>query len=88
MPGVRNIQADSLFRVGQTLNTKWTMAMERLGPLFAKWGEPRVDLFATFANRRLIRFALPYLDPRAEFTYAMSVPWDNEMGWTLGWRMV
>ena len=24
--------------------------------VFAKWGEPRIDLFATFANRRLIKF--------------------------------
>ena len=30
LPGVYNIQADSLFRVGQTLNTEGTMAMERL----------------------------------------------------------
>ena len=28
LPGVRNIQADSLSRVGQTLTTEWTMAME------------------------------------------------------------
>ena len=27
LPGVRNIQADSLSRVGQTLTTEWTMAM-------------------------------------------------------------
>ena len=28
LPGVHNIQADSLSRVGQTLNTEWTMAMD------------------------------------------------------------
>ena len=56
LPGVHNIQADSLSRVGQTLTTEWTMAMERLRPVFAKWGEPRIDLFATFTNRRLIKF--------------------------------
>ena len=56
------------------------MAMERLRPVFAKWGEPQVDMFTTFANRRLIKFALPYPDPRAEFTDAMSVPWDNGRG--------
>ena len=53
LPGVHNIQADSLSRVFQTLTTEWTMAMESLRPVFAKWGEPRIDLFATFANRRL-----------------------------------
>ena len=62
LPGVHNIQADSQSRVGQTLNTEWTMAMERLRSVFARWGEPQVDLFAT------------YPDLRAEFTDAMSVP--------------
>ena len=80
LPGVHNIQADSLSRVGQTLTTEWTMAMERLQPVFAKWGEPQVDLFATFANRRLIKFVLPYPDSRAEWTDAMSMPWDNGRG--------
>ena len=80
LPGVHNIQADSLSRVGQTLNTEWTKAMERLRPVFAQWGEPQFDLFATFANRGLIKFAMPYPDPRAEFTDAMSVPWDNGRG--------
>ena len=72
LPGVRNIQADSLSRVGQTLTTEWTMAMESLRPVFAKWGEPQIDMFATFANRRLVKFLSPYPDPRAEWTDAMS----------------
>ena len=80
LPGVHNIQADSLSRVGQTLNTEWTMALERPRPVFAQWGEPQLDLFATFANRRLIKFVSPYPDPRAEWTDAMSVPWDNGRG--------
>ena len=80
LPGVHNIQADSLSRVGQTLTMEWSMAMERLRPVFAKWGEPQVDLFATFANRRLIKFISPYPDPRAEWTDAMSMPWDNGRG--------
>ena len=80
LPGVHNIQADSLSRVSQTLNMEWMMAMERLRPMFAKWGEPQVDLSATFANRRLIKFVSPYPDLRAEWMNAMSVPWDNGRG--------
>ena len=80
LPGVRNIQVDSLSRVGQTLTTEWTMAMESLRPVFAKWGEPQIDMFATFANRRLVKFVSPYLEPRAEWTDAMSMPWDKERG--------
>ena len=80
LPGVHIIQADSLSRFGQTLTTEWTMAMESLRPVFAKWGEPWIDLFATFASRRLIKFVSPYPDPRAEWTDAMSMPWDNGRG--------
>ena len=80
LPGVRNIQADSLSRVGQTLTLEWTMAMESLWPVFAKWAEPQIDMFATFANRRLVKFVSPYPDPRAEWTDAMSMPWDKERG--------
>ena len=72
LPGVRNIQADSLSRVGQTLTTEWTMAMESLRPVFAKWGEPQIDMFATFANRRLVKFVSPYPDPRVEWTDALG----------------
>ena len=80
LPRVRNIRADSLSRVGQTLTTEWTMAMESLRPVFAKWGEPQIDMFATFANRRLVKFVSSYPDPRAEWTDAMSMPWDKERG--------
>ena len=81
LPGVHNIQADSLSGVGQTLTTEWTMAMESLRPVLAKLGEPRIDLFATFANRRLVKFVSLYPDPRAEWTDAMSMPWgDKERG--------
>ena len=59
---------------------QWTMAMESLRPVFAKWGEPQIDMFATFANRRLVKFVSPYPDPRAEWTDAMSMPWDKERG--------
>ena len=39
------------------------MAMESLRPVFAKWGELRIDLFATFANRRLVKCVSPYPAP-------------------------
>ena len=38
LPGVHNVQADSLSRVGQTLNTEWMMAMEHLRPVFCQEG--------------------------------------------------
>ena len=41
LPGVHNIQADSLSRVSQTLNTEGTMAMEHLRPVFASGASRR-----------------------------------------------
>ena len=60
-------QADAVSRIGQILNTEWMLAMERLRPVFYKWGEPQIDMFATFSNRRLIKFVSPYPHPRAEW---------------------
>ena len=80
LPGVRNIQVDALSRIGQTLNTEWMLTMERLQPVFSKWGEPQIDMFAMFANRRRIKFFSPYLDPKVEWTDVMSTTWDNERG--------
>ena len=74
LPGV---QTDVLSRIGQTLNTEWMLAMECLRPVFAKWGEPQINMFVTFANRRLIKFVSSYPDRRAEWTGAMSISWDN-----------
>ena len=35
----------------QILNTEWMLAMERLRPVFYKWGEPQIDMFATFSKQ-------------------------------------
>ena len=56
------------------------VAMECLRPVLTKWGKPYIDMFATFANRQLIKFVSPYPDPRAEWTDAMSTTWDNRKG--------
>ena len=49
--------------------------------LSCSWrGEPQIEMFATFANRRLIKFVPPYPDPRAVWTDAMSTTWDNGRG--------
>ena len=81
-PSARSAQHPGGFPVQSRpdTTTEWTMAMESLRPVFAKWGEPQIDIFSTFANRRLVKFVSPYPDPRAEWTDAMSMPWDKERG--------
>ena len=77
LPGSRNIQADALSRVGQTLATEWAINGQLLHPVFSAWGTPVIDLFATFANRKLPVFASPFPDQRAKYVDAMSVPWSG-----------
>ena len=76
LPGSRNVQADALLRVGQTLTTEWwSINSQLLCPVFFTQGTPVIDLFATFANRKLPVFASPFPDHKAKYVDAMSVPW-------------
>ena len=75
LPGSHNVQADALSRVGQTLMTEWSIKSQLLCPVFSAWRAPVIDLFATFANRKLPVFASPFPDHRAKYFDAMSVPW-------------
>ena len=75
LPGVRNVQADSLSRVGQVLATEWEINSVLLEPVFLEWGTPQVDLFATFSNRKIDQFVSPYPDHRALHVDALSIPW-------------
>ena len=75
LPGVRNVQADSLSRVGQVLSTEWEINPALLEPVFLRWGTPQVDLFATFLNRKVDQFVSPYPDPRALHVDALSISW-------------
>ena len=77
LPGSRNVTADALSRVGQTLMTEWCLSDRLLRPVFTAWGTPIVDMFATFANRKLPTFVSPFPDDRALHVDAMSVLWSN-----------
>ena len=77
LPGSCNIKADALSRVGQTLATEWAINGQLFHPVFSTWGTPVIDLFATFANRKLPVFASPFPDQRAKYVDAMSVPWSG-----------
>ena len=77
LPRSRNIQADALSRVGQTLATEWAINGQLLHPVFSAWGTPVIDLFAIFVNKKLPFFASPFPDQRAKYVDAMSVLWSG-----------
>ena len=50
---------------------------QHLHPVFSSWGTPVIDLFPTFANRKLPVFVSPFPDHRAKYVYVMPVLWSR-----------
>ena len=75
LPGCCNIQVDSLSRTGQTLPTEWEIHLDLLLPVFNCRGKAWIDLFATFNSKKCQQFIFPFLDPRAAYIDALSIPW-------------
>ena len=77
MPGKDLIEADSLSRLHQVMEAEWSLqdvVFRRLQSLFP---EMRIDLFATYANRKLPVFVSPSPEPRAMAVDAFSICWDG-----------
>ena len=77
IPGRLNVIADQLSRDGQILPTEWSLNQELADMLFAKWGRPHLDLFATKFNNKCPLFVSPVPDPEAMDVDALSLQWDN-----------
>ena len=71
-----NMIADKLSRLGQTIQTEWS-----LHPVFqaicSRWHQPQVDLFATRFNNKLPQFVSPVPDLHAWAVNALSLSWEN-----------
>ena len=61
--GRLNVVADKLSRLGQTIQTEWSLLPEVFQELTHKWHRPRIDLFATRFNHKLPHFVSPVPDP-------------------------
>ena len=77
IPGRFNVIADSLSRPNKISQTEWSICAMVLGLVFANWGKPMTDLFATRFNNKLPLFMSPVPDHRAWAVDALSVAWDN-----------
>ena len=75
LPGMRNVRADALSRRGVVLPGEWSLHPSLLQPIFAEWGQPLVDMFATAQNRQTPIFVSPYPDQAAWRVDALSFPW-------------
>ena len=72
IPGWLNVIADKLSRLGQTIQTEWSLHPEVFQAICSRWHQPQVDLFATRFNNKLPQFVTPVPDPQAWAVDALS----------------
>ena len=77
IPGHLNVVADKLSRLGQTIQTEWSLLPQVFQRLCHKWHRPQIDLFATRFNNKLPLFVSPVPDPMATAIDALSLPWGD-----------
>ena len=75
IPGRLNVVADKLSRLGQAIQTEWSLLPEVFQILCSKWHRPQIDLFATRFNNKLPQFVSPVPDLLA--IDALSQPWED-----------
>ena len=76
IPGRLNVIADKLSRLGQTIQTEWSLHPEVFQAVCSRWHQPQVDLFATRFNNKLQQFVSPVPDPQAWAVDALSLSWE------------
>ena len=76
-PGRLNVIADKLSRLGQTIQTEWSLHPEVFQAVCSRWHQPQVDLFATRFNNKLPQFVSPVPDPQAWAVDALSLSWED-----------
>ena len=77
IPGHLNVIADKLSRLGQTIQTEWSLLPEIFQRICNKWHQPQIDLFATRFNHKLPQFVSAVPDPRAIAVDALTLPWED-----------
>ena len=77
IPGQLNVIADKLSRLGQIVQTEWSLLPEVFQTVCHKWHRPQIDLFATRFNHKLPRFVSPVPDPMAVAVDALTLPWED-----------
>ena len=77
IPGRLNVIADKLSRLGQTIQTEWSLLPEVFEAICSRWHWPQIDLFATSFNNKLPQFVSPMPDPLALAVDAPSLPWED-----------
>ncbi len=76
-PGRFNVLTNSLSRRNQIIVTEWSLHPSIVCQMFSIWYIPKLDLFTTRHNNKLLAFVSPVPDPRAVAVDALSIPLDR-----------
>ncbi|KAJ8718722.1 hypothetical protein PYW07_016278 [Mythimna separata] len=80
IPGVYNVEADRLSRVQRL--PEWHLLPQVTNLVFAKWGRPVIDLFASRLAHVVPKYCtLDHQDQEAVFQDAFSQIWDYPLAW-------
>ena len=80
--GRLNVVADKLSRLGQTIQTEWSLLEEVFQGICSRWHRPQIDLFATRFKNKLPVFVSPVPDPLATAVDALSLQSEDlDQGW-------
>ena len=77
IPGHLNVIADKLSRLGQTIQTEWSLLPEIFQRICHTWHQPQIDLFATRFNHKLPQFVSPVPDSLAVAVDALTLSWED-----------
>ena len=77
IPGWLNVVADKVSRLGQTIQTEWSLLPEVFQIICNRWNRPQIDLFATRFKNKLPLFVSPVPDPLATAVDALSLSWED-----------
>ena len=77
IPGRLNVVADKLSRLGQTIQTEWSLLPAVFKTLCTRWHQPQIDLFATRFNNKVPQFVSLVPDTMATAVDALSLSWEG-----------
>ena len=72
-----NVIADKLSRLGQTIQTEWSLLPEVFQQIYNQWHLPQIDLFATRFDHKLPQFVSLVPDSLAVAVDALTLPWED-----------
>jgi ribonuclease HI len=78
IPGIHNKVADKASRVFSDA-TEWKLRESIFNLLTHRYGTPSIDIFASYQNHQLSRYAAWHPDPEACAIDGLALPWNNEL---------